>query len=545
MPPLPLVSSHRRAYSDAYRPVVPVTHAGVPSVALRLALGLVLLLALVGLPTPAFAHGGLKSSQPASGAHLAAVPRELRLTFTEAPALAFTRVDLRDPSGAPVPLGALSVATDSRRTVVTAIHGALAAGSYAVAWQMAGDDGHVTRGRFSFTIAPGAAGTGSRLADQTSASGSGSRPAPDTRTDSAARRGESGSRVTAPGQAPPPAAHHNPVSMPEGTDFGAESPLYVAIRWLQFVGLLIAIGAVAFARVVLGALRRRGGSGAFVAAARQRAAHIGLWATGALALAALLRLLAQSYAMHGPGEVLDARVVAPMLAQTVWGWGWLLQTGAVVLAAISFRSAARGRGPGWTLAAGAALLLAFTPALSGHAASAPRFTPLAILADGLHVLGASGWLGSLLLVLAAGIPAAMRLGDKERGSAVRDLVHAFSPTALAFAGLVALTGVFAGWLHLGAVSALWRTAYGRTLLVKLGVLSVVAATGAYNWLRVRPALGDTAGAARLRRSATVELAVGVVVVAVTAVLVATPTAMDVQAMNPSAVKAPPGSAAEP
>ena len=77
-----------------------------------------------------------------------------------------------------------------------------------------------------------------------------------------------------------------------------------------------------------------------------------------------------------------------------------------------------------------------------------------------------------------------------------------------------------------SVSALWQSEYGRTLLLKLGILSVVAGTGAYNWLRVKPALGSIEGAVRIRRSATLELAVGVLVLVVTAVLVATPTPMD-------------------
>lgn len=82
------------------------------------------------------------------------------------------------------------------------------------------------------------------------------------------------------------------------------------------------------------------------------------------------------------------------------------------------------------------------------------------------------------------------------------------------------------WLRTQALSALWESGYGRTLLLKLALLSVVFATGAYSWLRVRPALGSTAAAGRLRRSATLELAAGVLVLAVTAVLVATPPPME-------------------
>jgi putative copper export protein len=101
-------------------------------------------------------------------------------------------------------------------------------------------------------------------------------------------------------------------------------------------------------------------------------------------------------------------------------------------------------------------------------------------------------------------------------------VNAYSPWALAFAATVVVTGAASAWLHLDAPAALWSTAYGRTLLVKLALLAPVLALGAYNWRRVRPALHDAAGVARLRRSAAAELAIGALVLAVTAVLVATP-----------------------
>lgn len=104
-------------------------------------------------------------------------------------------------------------------------------------------------------------------------------------------------------------------------------------------------------------------------------------------------------------------------------------------------------------------------------------------------------------------------------------MKAFSPTALACASLISVTGVFAAWLHLGMVSGLWQTAHGVMLLLELAILSVVAATGAYDWRRVEPALGDASGAGRLRRSASVEVAVGALVIVVTAGLVATPTGM--------------------
>ena len=478
------------------------------------------ILLVVALPGIALAHAMLKRSYPASGEHFAVAPREIRLDFTEAPELGVSRVELRTSDGRPVALAPLTTASDSRRSIVAAIRGQLAAGTFTVIWTVAGADGHPSRGRFSFTIAPGATG-----------SAAGGRGA----------AGEAGAATTAPGQPTPPASHHNAVSMPgDGEGFGAESPAYVAIRWLLFLGLLVVIGAVAFRYAVLGFLARRErtrqgrkshAESSLLAGARDRAATLGLAASGILAVAVVLRLIAQSYAMHGAADVWNPELVSTMLSGTLWGWGWSLQLAGLVVAATGFAIARRAAHTGWPLAALGALMLTFTPALSGHAASAPGLPTLAILADGLHVLGAAGWLGSLLMLLAAGVPAALRLEAAERGPVVADFVNAFSPTALVFAGLTAATGVFAAWLHLGTVAALWQSAYGRTLLLKLGILSVVAGTGAYNWLRVRPALGGAEGATRIRRSSSVELVVGAIVLLVTAVLVATPTAKDMTEMR--------------
>lgn len=457
---------------------------------------------------PAHAHAELKSSIPAAGSHLGIAPRELRLNFSESPELTFTTLILRDPSGAAVTLGAVQGASDSRRAVIAAVLGGLAAGTYTVEWKVAGADGHPVQGKFDFTIAPGATGLNTRAAE----SGAGA-------------AADSGAGVST-------ASHDDATSFPMSAGFDAESPLYIAVRWLLYLGLLVVIGAFAFQRAVLPVLRRteRAQSG-LLASLGNRAASVGVAGGVVVGTAVLLRLCAQSYAMHGATRVLDGGLVFSMLTTTTWGRGWFLQLVGVGVALAGFLYARRGHARGWMLAGVGVLALAFSPALSGHAASAPQLTSLAILADGLHVIGAGGWLGSLLVVLVVGIPAALRLEESARHGAVADLINAFSPTALAFAGLTAATGVFAAWIHLGEISALWETTYGKTLLVKLAILSIVAGTGAYNWLRVKPTLGSAAGTVRIRSSARVEVAVGVLVILVTAILVATPIAMDAGAVN--------------
>jgi putative copper export protein len=181
-----------------------------------------------------------------------------------------------------------------------------------------------------------------------------------------------------------------------------------------------------------------------------------------------------------------------------------------------------GRAAGWMGAAAGAVLLSAVPALSGHAAAVDRLSAVAILSDTVHVLGAGVWLGTLLAVLAVGIPAALTVGPDAAG-AVLAMVRAFSPMALAGASAVGVTGVVNALFHVDAVSALWTTTYGQALLVKLALLAGVAALGFYNWRVVLPSLDGEAGASRLRRSARLELGMGLVVLLVTAVLVALPT----------------------
>jgi len=115
------------------------------------------------LPAIALAHGALRRSEPAANARLAAAPRELRLTFTEAVELAVARLTLTGPSGDTVALAPLTLAPDSAHVLVTAIRAPLVAGRYTVAWQVAGRDGHPVRGRYGFTLLPGATGLANAL----------------------------------------------------------------------------------------------------------------------------------------------------------------------------------------------------------------------------------------------------------------------------------------------------------------------------------------------------------------------------------------------
>jgi copper transport protein len=450
------------------------------------------------VPTLVWAHQRLVGTSPADGSTETTVPRELRLRFNEPVQLSFTRLELSGPHGASVTLGPLRVPADSASVLVVAIAGPLRAGEYLVQWSSASRDGHPVRGEYRFTIAEGAAG----LADPESG------PA-----------GEFGA-VPAPGQPDPPAAHHAGGRGPGA--FQADAPAYVAVRWLNFIAILGFIGAVAFRLLVLRRAALRYSAPAVVAETVRRAGTAGVLFAALALLAAAGRLYAQSVAMHGVADALEVERITTMLARTVWGWGWQLQVVAAAAGVPLFLAARRDRAGAWAGAAVAALALALTPALSGHAAAmSGSLGALAITTDMLHVLSAGGWMGTLLLIVVAGIPAALHAEPGRRSDDVASLVRAFSPVALMAAGLLVLSGVTAVFIHSSSIPALLESRYGTVLLLKLAVFAGVFGTGAWNYLRVQPALPSDTATRHLRFSAAAELGLAAVVLLLTAVLVAT------------------------
>ena len=454
----------------------------------------VLVLLLVGIPGLLLAHGALKRSDPAENATLVVAPVAIRLTFTEPAELAIGRIELTGPGGEAVSLSPVRHG-DSATVMVADILGPLHAGRYIVSWQVAGRDGHPVRGTYGFLIANDA--TGLAPPDTTRASVPGAGTTTATAADSA--------------------VDHASHEMPGIGAFDAQSPLYAAIRWLGFAGLLTLVGAASFGRLVIPGALRRQASVEWGAEARRHLRTVALAAVATLFIVLLLRLAAQSVAIHG-----RIAVDSSLLAGTLWGKAWLLQLIGLAGAALAFLGKKDTGATAWLLVL-ATLVIAASFALSGHASAVPESMAFAVPIDIMHILGAGGWIGTLLLVVIVGLPAAMRSSVPDRGRTVAILINTFSPLALIFAGTAALTGVVSAWTQLGTMSALWTTRYGQVLVVKLALVLLVIGAGAYNAYRVRPTLGDASSGARIRRTATAELVIAALVLAVTAVLVATPT----------------------
>ena len=171
---------------------------------------------------------------------------------------------------------------------------------------------------------------------------------------------------------------------------------------------------------------------------------------------------------------------------------------------------------GWTLAGLAIVIAVLQPVYTGRTAGK---------VNAVHILAASTWLGTLLVLTIVGVRGVISRGPSgaPRSELVCDLVNSFSPLALTAAAVVALTGLTTAWLHLKRVSALWAASYGITLVIKLIFVLMVVALGAWNWRRVRPSLGEEGTEQTIRRSATMELTFGAIVLICTAVLVTLPS----------------------
>jgi methionine-rich copper-binding protein CopC len=103
------------------------------------------------LSTAVMAHSPLIAVTPVDGARLATAPQTIEMQFRD-PSRLIRFTLAAEADGA-------SVALDDSHLMIEAVDHTvslpvLAAGDYTANWRAMGADGHVIRGRFSFTIAP-------------------------------------------------------------------------------------------------------------------------------------------------------------------------------------------------------------------------------------------------------------------------------------------------------------------------------------------------------------------------------------------------------
>jgi len=409
------------------------------AVAMRRAVVTVLAAACLSLSAPAepaSAHPTLLFTTPGADAAVTESPSSVVLVFNEPVSAGAGAVDVRDRANRPVRVRSVTTGRGGRAVVAT-LAGTLPTGVYVVRWRVTGADGDLVEDAFRFAV---------------------------------------GAAIAGPGRAGPD---------------GAPSWPAAALRWLLFVGLALALGALVGQRWT-----------AQARAAVPELAAVRSWIPAGLVagFAATVGLGVLFLAEQRAGLVTAASGLVRDRA------GQVLVVEAVAFAVAGLLLAARQR---WA-AVVAVVGEAAAEGLRGHANVAqPGW---GALLTGVHLTAAAVWVGALLHVGRAA------LAWRAQPRAVWWLLSQYARSALWLVLTVVATGTLTGLL-LVAPSAITATPYGRILLVKLGLVVAAVALALAARLRLRRGHERVAAAAQAAR---VESLVLVVVLAVTGVLVSTP-----------------------
>jgi putative copper export protein len=341
-------------------------------------------------------------------------------------------------------------------------------GEFAVMWSVVdAEDGHASSGRIALTVGAAAAGTG-------------------------------GDEAAASAPAPSPSVRKG----------------LAAARWAGYLALALFVGGLAF--VVL--LWPRGAQ-----EPRSRALLVFAWTVGLLATVATIGLQGAYGTLGGlrdalrPGTYADLLATEPGVVLAARALVWVLA--AVVLGALLQGGARTSRSPGWRVGALAVTFgLLRTTGMTGHSSEGAEPTWGAV-ADFVHLLGASLWIGGLAVLTLAVLP-------RRRAGELAVVVPGYSRlAAVSVTGIVG-AGLVLAWQVVGSYDALLHTSYGQLLLLKTGVLGAVllAAFASRQWVRTRLDLavllrGDAATVRPFGYSVAVETGLVLVVLAVTSLLV--------------------------
>ena len=431
-------------------------------------------LGVAGMSGTAFAHAELERSNPTDQAVLPVSPKTVDLHFGSAVETALSSIRVVDADGHRVDASDPFHPGGRTHDVDVTLRPSLPAGTYLVSWRVVSDDSHPVSGDFVFSVGrPGAVPKAG---------------------------GEGGSTA---------------VGLLSGE-----------ARFGGFVGLALLLGTVVF----LVACWPQGWTD------RRARWLLGVgWWTAAVSTVTGLLVQGPYGAGLGLSSIADGATLEETL-RTRFGHAYVLRVwlllgfAAVVVGYLRRRTPAKRprasapvpSAPPLLVAAGVAtgLGLLATVAMSGHADDGPHRV-LALPVDVLHLAAMVAWMGGLVALVVC------LLAWRRDTTPLETALPRFSRLAATSVGVLVATGTFAAWRDLGAWGALTGTPQGRLLLVKLSVLAVLllAAAGSRRWLRSRR--GDAARAPwndvrALRVSIGAETAMAVSLLAVTAVLVATP-----------------------
>jgi copper transport protein len=234
------------------------------------------------------------------------------------------------------------------------------------------------------------------------------------------------------------------------------------LKWVVLLGFGAALGSALVTRLlggassgrIVGRLRLLGRSGAAVAA-----------------LGSALLLVDQAVA---------AGLGAHQLVASGYAGRWGVREAGLVLLffALGRRPGTRARS---VLLPAGALLAALGGALLGHAGADPGAAYTRVAVTAVHLLALLTWVGGVAALALVVLPAAT---GRPTDLGVRALMRRFATPAVALLGVGVASGVYLASATVVSVDAALATTYGRTLLVKLGLLGVMCLLALLNHRRL-------------------------------------------------------------
>jgi copper transport protein len=450
------------------------------------------------VPEGASAHATLLSTEPERGARLDSPPERVVFRFSETVETGLGSVEVFDSAGEPLETGPIENPSGDGSAVSVEMPDGLGYGVYTAVYRVVSADSHPISGGFTFIVGEG---------------GYSSSPAVTDLLDS---------------------RQAGPVT----------DAAFWLVRWLGWIGAAAAVGALLFLLALwLPLAPRYGLSGRPGETARR---WIGLLLAGSIGLV-LCSAVASVPLQGATGAGVtfwDAlnRSTAEAVLETSFGTAVLLRLiGAlaviplVVVLLRPMRDADAGSDARpvrilTLLGLFGVLLFAAGAAMSGHAATQGAGW-LVRPAAALHFSAMALWTGGLL-ALAVVLPkatGALAEPDRKTGLLTDSLLR-FSTVALACVVVLVVTGLVQTLATVESPSDLVSTSWGRALLVKLLLFSMLVALGARMRRRIIPALVGRRSAAeppgkpgrKARTALRGEVLLAAAVLAVTALLVTYP-----------------------
>jgi putative copper export protein len=175
-----------------------------------------------------------------------------------------------------------------------------------------------------------------------------------------------------------------------------------------------------------------------------------------------------------------------------------------------------------------ALPLVASRSLTSHAVAVREDAAIAVSSDALHLIVTALWAGGLMA-----LSRALRLTTREWSQPrawTMVIVNRFSRLALVSVALLGITGLYQGWIHVGSFTTLVNTDYGKVLLLKTLLFTLMVSFGALNFLSTRrilaravsPSENDQASSTKAFRRIGIESLIGVLIFGATGLLTALP-----------------------